>query len=77
MDLTQFWPSGLYWAFEKMDYIFQGYFWFHVTPVMAFSSLQVTNLGAVPTIALVCMTIKIVLFKPPLILVVLVTDGVL
>ena len=29
MDLTQFWPKGLCWWFEKMDYTFQGYYWFH------------------------------------------------
>lgn len=39
-----------------------------MTPVMAFSSLQVTNPGTVSTIALVCTIINILLFKPLLIL---------
>ena len=68
MDLTQFWPRGLHWWFEKMDYIFQGYYWSHETLVMGFTSLQVTSLGnSLPPIALVCIIIKVLLFKSPLI----------
>lgn len=44
-----------------------------MSPVMAFFSFQVTSPGTVPPVAPVCTTIKVLWFKPPLILGVLFT----